>query len=223
MCGLKEEAKSMSGGGNGAMTEAELETWEAEFWADQERDALAQPALSSHMQAVWVVVACLGGVGAAVLVMWGVFRAVSAMADDDLSVDEWDRRHAIASARVGGHGHGHRHGASENSKIDDTSGKCAICGQKHQGGVTWQQNGFGGCGYLTCHECYINYRPLASRCEMCGQFYCYRRGRVTFKDLSEAEAQGEIGANQIVMQDDDDPRKAGDPPEDMDAGLRKRK
>ena len=63
--------------GDGAMTEAELAGWEADFWEEQERATMAQPALGSAEQALWIVVACLGGVGTAVLVMWAVFRAVT--------------------------------------------------------------------------------------------------------------------------------------------------
>ena len=44
---------------------------------------------------------------------------------------------------------------------------------------------------MTCHECFSTYQPLPERCERCGQFYCYRRERVTFIELLNEEGGGE--------------------------------
>ena len=171
--------------GNGAMTQEELDQWTADLF---EHEHGGDAAGGNHATVIkpepfWIAVFVILGIGLAGLVVWFLYYVLTNCVDDDLG--------AVTSEDIRLHYSNNKKSGGGGGLIDDTSGKCAICYQKKQtvDGKAWQTSGYGGCGYLVCNHCYVNYRPLAERCVACGQFYCYRRGRVTFSDLEKDNEQ----------------------------------
>ena len=141
------------------------------------------PTTGSHLETQYIVLFCVLGIMAAGLVMYCVFSMVQNISFDDLTEEDlaWQKANNLGESEC-----------NDTNLLDSNDGTCAICRKDTKGqGSEWQTTGVGGCGYLTCHECFIGYVPLNERCVVCGQFYCYRRGRVTFIDLQKDEAENE--------------------------------
>ena len=194
---------------SGAMTQEELDRWtedlfQDEIGADYQRTMKPQP--------FWIAVFILLGFVFAALFVWVLYFALTRCVDDDLGAvtSEDVRLHYSTNKNNSAEGEG-----ANSGLIDDTSGKCAVCREKKKGGSSWKTSGFGGCGYLVCNDCYVNYRPLEERCVMCGQFYCYRRGRVTFSDLEKESTnsvrtpQGKAAVQELWRGDDGDKNEEG--------------
>jgi hypothetical protein len=130
-----------------------------------------------HLEWQYIIFAALIGILTAFGVMYSLFQMIQNVAFEPLT----DQEKLEAMSEV-----------DTSELLDSSDGKCVCCRKETQGnGNAWQTTGIGGCGYLTCHECFSTYQPLPERCERCGQFYCYRRERVTFIELLNEEGGGE--------------------------------
>jgi hypothetical protein len=201
-----------------AMTEQEVEYWtNSRINADDSSplDSSELPSVvyhnhgrGGHLEWYYIIMACFAGILTAGGLMYSIFKMVQNVAFDSLT--EEDIFDGLADD-------------TDNSTglIDSEDGRCAIC-SKDTKGNEWQKAGVGGCGYLSCNECYVGYEPLKRRCEMCGQFLCYRRGRVTFIELMKEEEEG--GNDNVPDTMSNDPTKFKNKISDMgsDEGLRRR-
>jgi hypothetical protein len=182
--------------GNGAMTQEELDHWTADVFQGEHGpgsggggggEALLPMA---KPEPFWIAVFIVLGVGSAGLFVWLMWYLLKKCVDDDLgAVTSEDIRLHYSNKHSSRGGGGGGDGGGGGGLIDDMSGKCAVCREKQKDGKGWRTSGYGGCGYLVCNDCHANYRPLAERCVACGQFYCYRRGWVTFSDLERDNEQ----------------------------------
>ena len=146
---------------------------------------------SGHLEIKYMIIFAGLGVICAAGLMYFVFSMLSNIAFDDLTDEE-------ELLKSGGEQ------SDRQGLIDSSDGKCAVCRMDTKGqGSTWQTTGVGGCGYLTCNDCFVNYCPLKERCEICGQFYCYRRGRVTFIDLMKEEQEKEMQRKHLPSREED--------------------
>ena len=85
---------------------------------------------------------------------------------------------------------------------------------------------------MTCHDCFVGYVPLKERCVVCGQFYCYRRDRVTFIDLQREEGDSQKDSSKVKKSghfsspydsgDDDQNMIGKQSAQDKEDGLRRR-
>ena len=202
-----------------------MSTEEVEYWTNSMGEAppptgqiLGAPPTGSHLEMQYIIIAILIGSLTAGGLMYSLFRMIQNVAFDPLTEEE--KLQALYHVPT-------------TELIDSSDGKCVVCRKDTRGkGREWQTTGVGGCGYLTCDECFSGYKPLANRCEICGQFYCYRRGRVTFIELmNEAEVDDENNNVDIDKRkrsdvrtetEDEEERKTGTRDENKDDGLRRR-
>lgn len=175
-----------------AMTQEELDSWTEDVFKQVGSRPVAKP------QTFWIIVFILLGILMAMIFVGILYWIMRKCVDEDLGGSSEDiRLQFIANDKEGG---------MSSPLLNDMSGRCAVCHNISKAGKNWRSSGFGGCGYLVCKECYANYKPLEERCVVCGQFYCYRRGRVTFEELERQE----------------DTVGDGDDPDETPSGLRRR-
>ena len=163
-----------------AMTQEELDRWTEDMFEQVRSQPVVKP------ETFWIIVFILLGVLMAVIFVGALYWIMKKCVDEDLGGSSEDvRLQFLANQNEKGD-------EARSALINDMSGKCAVCHEMKKSGTNWRTSGFGGCGYLVCKECYVNYKPLEERCVMCGQFYCYRRGRVTFEELEEQQTGARI-------------------------------
>ena len=62
----------------------------------------------------------------------------------------------------------------KNKSKQDRAEACGICSTT---GTRENPLSLGGCGTITCENCYKTYKPLPQRCPFCQAYLCYRKYR----------------------------------------------
>jgi len=210
---------------SGAMTAEEVEYWTNSM---NHEDASSSSNIQFHdgvgggngLEIRYIMMFGVLGVLCAALVMYVIFSMIQNVAFDDLTDEEWSQANDSDAG-------------ANSSLLANSDGCCVLCEKNTTGkGSEWQTTGLGGCGYLTCHDCFVGYVPLKERCVVCGQFYCYRRDRVTFIDLQREEGDSQKDSSKVKKSghfsspydsgDDDQNMIGKQSAQDKEDGLRRR-